>query len=586
MGDAAQAGYRVLARKYRPRRFEDLIGQDAVVQTLRNAFETGRIAQAYMLTGVRGVGKTTTARLIARALNYHVPGGQDGPTVHMDQLGEHCAAIMESRHVDVMEMDAASHTGIDDIREIIEAVRYQPASARYKVYIVDEVHMLSKAAFNGLLKTLEEPPPHVKFIFATTEIRKVPVTVLSRCQRFDLRRVDAGLLVDYFADIAGRENANVDREALVHIARASEGSVRDGLSLLDQALARGGEIVTGDDVRSMLGLVDRSRTIELFEAVMRGDMPGALAELKDQYDSGADPAVVLSDLAELVHWVTRLKVVPDAAGDDTVSQAERERGAELAGKLGMRVLARAWQMLLKGIDEVRGAANALAAADMVIVRLAHAADLPTPDEIIRSLEDGGGQAPARAPSNVSSAAPPPPAAPVQAGVPVERSITAAQAVPQPAERDGPPAAPDAPVLSSFEDVVELVGKKRDILLKRALEHDVRLVRFRPGQIDLALASTAHAGLANELGRKLGQWTGERWVVAVSREEGEKPLAEKAREQADQRRREAAGYPLVQAILEKFPDAKITSVTDMKDLVADHVEDAPPPEDDDADDFDF
>ncbi|MBN9009581.1 MAG: DNA polymerase III subunit gamma/tau, partial [Rhizobiales bacterium] len=380
--------YRVLARKYRPQSFADLIGQEPMVRTLTNAFHSGRIAQAYMLTGVRGVGKTTTARILARALNYSIPGKVERPSIDMAELGEHCAAIMEGRHIDVIEMDAASHTGIDDIREIIEASRYKPATARYKVYIIDEVHMLSKAAFNGLLKTLEEPPEHVKFIFATTEIRKVPITVLSRCQRFDLRRIESGRLVDLMCGIAAKESIEIEDAALLMVARAAEGSARDSLSILDQAIAHSSGKVEAEAVRSMLGLADRALVIDLFEEVMRRDVAGALARLKALFDVGADPAVVLEDLAAFTHVVTTLKLAPGAT-DDALTEEERRRGAEFAGKLSVRVLARAWQMLLKGIEETREAPRPLAAADMVLVRIAHAADLPTTDEALRALKEGG-----------------------------------------------------------------------------------------------------------------------------------------------------------------------------------------------------
>src|SRR5881394_2269188 len=363
LGSAAP-GYRVLARKYRPAAFPDLIGQDAMVRTISNAFESGRIPQAWILTGVRGVGKTTTARILARALNYELSDGSiKGPTIAMPALGLHCQAIMESRHVDVIEMDAASHNGVDDVRQINEAMRYSPVSARYKVYILDEVHMLSTAAFNALLKTLEEPPPHVKFVFATTEIRKVPITILSRCQRFDLRRVDTSLLVTHLGGICAQENISAEPEALGLIARAAEGSVRDALSLLDQAIAHAAGAVRAEDIRAMLGLADRTRIVDLFEALMRGDMPKALSELRDQYDSGADPAVVLSDLAEFTHFVTRVKIVPSVADDVSLAEAERSRGRVFAQALSIRVLARAWQMLLKGITEVEAATRPLAAAE-------------------------------------------------------------------------------------------------------------------------------------------------------------------------------------------------------------------------------
>src|SRR5436305_3637009 len=402
------SSYRVLARKYRPATFDDLIGQDAMVRTVSNAFETARIPQAWILTGVRGVGKTTTARILARALNYEVADGSvTTPTIKMPVLGTHCQAIMESRHVDVIEMDAASHNSVDDVRQINEAVCYSPVSARYKVYILDEVHMLSTAAFNALLKTLEEPPPHVKFVFATTEIRKVPITILSRCQRFDLRRVDTSLLVKHLEGICAKENIAAEPEALGLIARAAEGSVRDALSLMDQAIAHAAGGVRAGDIRQMLGLADRTRVIDLFEALMRGDMATALGELRDQYDSGADPAVVLSDLAEFTHFVTRVKVVPAVADDVALAEAERTRGRGFAAALSMRVLSRTWQMLFKGLAEVKEAGKPLAAAEMVLVRIAYAADLPTPDEVIRDIQQNGTAAPAPANGGTSrpSAAP-------------------------------------------------------------------------------------------------------------------------------------------------------------------------------------
>src|SRR5438477_6278024 len=411
MNDATKTGqqdrpYRVLARKYRPTTFDDLIGQDAMVRTISNAFETGRIPQAWILTGVRGVGKTTTARILARALNYELPDGSvKGPVIRMPVLGVHCQAIMDSRHMDVIEMDAASHNGVDDMRQINEAVRYAPVSARYKVYILDEVHMVTSQGFNALLKTLEEPPPLVKFVSATTEIRKVPVTVLSRCQRFDLRRVDAALLVKHLAAIAEKEEITVEPDALALIARAAEGSVRDSLSLFDQAIAHAAGPVRAEHVQQMLGLADRARTIDLFEAVMRGDMAAALTELRDQYAAGADPAVILADLAEFTHFVTRVKVVPAVADDVSLAEVQRLRGRAFAEKLSMRVLARAWQMLLKGVAEVEEAGRPLAAAEMVLVRLAYAADLPTPDEVIRALNGNGG-APARVERNGGATAVP------------------------------------------------------------------------------------------------------------------------------------------------------------------------------------
>src|ERR1700759_714535 len=408
--EAPAASYRVLARKYRPSNFNDLIGQEAMVRTVSNAFEPGRIPQAWILTGVRGVGKTTTARILARALNYELPDGSvKGPTIHMPGLGVHCQAIMESRHMDVLEMDAASHTGVDDVRQINDSVRYAPASARYKVYIIDEVHMLSTAAFNAFLKTLEEPPEHAKFVFATTEIRKVPVTVLSRCQRFDLRRVEADVLMQHLANIATKEKVEIEPEALGIIARAAEGSVRDSLSLLDQAIAHAAGPVQAEQVRQMLGLADRTRVIDLFDALARGDIESAFKEFRDQYDTGADPIVVLSDLAEFVNFVTRVKAVPGTADNVAFGETERTRAREFALKLSMRVLSRMWQMLLKGITEVQGATRPAAAAEMVLVRIAYVADMPTPDEAIRMIEQNGGTSPVIAATAAPRSAP---AAPV------------------------------------------------------------------------------------------------------------------------------------------------------------------------------
>ncbi len=418
--------YRVLARKYRPSSFDDLIGQEAMVRTVSNAFETGRIPQAWILTGVRGVGKTTTARILARALNYELPDGSvKGPTIHMPTLGVHCQAIMESRHMDVLEMDAASHTGVDDVRQINDSVRYAPASARYKVYIIDEVHMLSTAAFNAFLKTLEEPPEHAKFVFATTEIRKVPVTVLSRCQRFDLRRVDADVLMAHLGNIAAKENVETEPEALGIIARAAEGSVRDSLSLFDQAIAHAAGTVRADAVRQMLGLADRTRVIDLFEHLARGDIASAFKEFREQYDTGADPIVVLSDLAEFVNFVTRVKAVPATADNIAFGETERVRARDFASKLSMRVLSRMWQMLLKGITEVQAATRPAAAAEMVLVRIAYVADMPTPDEAIKMLEQNGGASPAIGGGTSARAAPATPSSSMQSApsraAPAQRS---------------------------------------------------------------------------------------------------------------------------------------------------------------------
>lgn len=568
--DGANGAYRVLARKYRPRSFDDLVGQEPMVRTLKNAFETGRIAQAYMLTGVRGVGKTTTARILARGLNYSIPGKIDRPTIDMPELGVHCAEIMEGRHVDVLEMDAASNNGIDNIREIIEAVRYKPVSARYKVYILDEVHMLSGAAFNGLLKTLEEPPEHVKFIFATTEIRKVPVTVLSRCQRFDLRRIESDRLIGLLRSITEREQVSIGDEALAMIARAAEGSARDSLSLLDQAIAHGAGAITAEDVRGMLGLADRARVIDLFEALMGGRIADALALLKEQYDIGADPAVVLQDLAAFTHAVTRFKVVPDSGEDAALPQDERQRGKALAETVPLRVLARAWQMLLKGIEEVSSSNRPLAAADMVLIRIAHAADLPTPDEALRLLKSGnfsagspGGGAAPQISHQPSSA---PQSSGGSNGGPVGQMRTITNTSPMPAatmmaQPAGAPQAKAEPAIrfQRFEDLVAYVGLKRDIPLKLALEQQVKPIRFEPGLLEFEPTSDAPRTLAQDLGRKLSDWTGERWVVALGKGATEPTIAEARAMARDKARSDAAADPLVAAVLTRFPGAKIVDI---------------------------
>jgi DNA polymerase III subunit gamma/tau len=580
----AGSPYRVLARKYRPSTFADLIGQDAMVRTISNAFETGRIPQAWVLTGVRGVGKTTTARILARALNYELSDGSvTGPSIAMPVLGTQCQAIMESRHLDVIEMDAASHNGVEDVRAINEAIRYAPVSARYKVYILDEVHMLSGAAFNALLKTLEEPPPHAKFIFATTEIRKVPITVLSRCQRFDLRRVDAAVLVKHLQGIAEKEAVTAEPEALGLIARAAEGSVRDALSLLDQAIAHAGAgastatnaagPVRAEDVRQMLGLADRTKIIDLFEALMRADLPRALGEVREQYDAGADPAMVLGDLAEFTHFVTRVKIVPALADDVSLTEAERTRGRAFAAKLSMRVLARTWQMLLKGLEEVAAAGRPLAAAEMVLVRIAYAADLPTPDEVIRSLGDGargnGGGAAAGAQSSprpdVSPRAEARPEMPrggpraALATVPIETATepqarSASELQPRSEET-----APPVRALQSFEELVALAAEKRDIGIKIALERDVRLVRFEDGRLEFGLEPSAQRALTGELSKKLADWTGRRWMVIVSAEPGQPSLHAQAQTRKAELKDGVRADPLVQAVLTRFPGAEIVDV---------------------------
>jgi DNA polymerase-3 subunit gamma/tau len=540
--------YRVLARKYRPLRFEDLVGQEPMVRTLANSFSASRIHQAYILTGVRGVGKTTTARILARAFNYVLPGKIDRPSVEMPELGLHCQAIMESRHVDVIEMDAASHTGIDDVREIIENARYRPVSARTKVYIIDEVHMLSKQAFNGLLKTLEEPPEHVKFLFATTEIEKVPITVRSRCIRFDLRRIEAGPMVSHLSKICAAEGVTAEPEALALIARVAEGSVRDALSLLDQGIAHGGETgVTALAIRDMLGLSDRGEVIALFERIMRGQIAEALEIVRALHQAGAEPADILIDLAEFCHFVTRAKIAPAATEDPAVSEVERERAQEFAAKLTVGVLARAWQILLKGVEDVKDSPRPLASAEMALIRLAYASDLPTPEETIRKLSqttDG--------PRHV-------PPLPSGGGGP-RASVRLAATQPAPvASAPLSPAPAVAPRLAHFDDVIALARSKRDIQLVQSLERDVRLARFEQGSIAFTLVEGAESGLAQTLSRRLQEWTGERWMVALVGGSSAPTLRETAQAREAERTSNAASHPLVQKVLDRFKGARIVDV---------------------------
>ena len=545
--------YRVLARKYRPSRFAELIGQEAMVRTLTNAIATGRIAHAFILTGVRGVGKTTTARIIARCLNCVGPDGKGGPTADPCGLCDACRSIAEDRHVDVMEMDAASRTGVDDIRELTDGVRYRPVSARYKIYIIDEVHMLSKNAFNALLKTLEEPPPDVKFIFATTEINKVPVTVLSRCQRFSLRRVPAELLTRHYAEIAATEGVAIDPAAIALIARAADGSVRDGLSLLDQAIALGGGAPIGEaQVRDMLGIADRGLVFDLLETALKGDAADALKRIASLYDGGADPVSVLQDLLELVHFLTRLKLVPGSGADDQALAGERARGAELAQKLSIPALARAWQMLLKGLAEAQAAPSPIEAAEMVLVRLAHVADLPSPAELVRSLEG-------RAPAAPAPASPSPAPRAAMAAAPAPRAMAAE---PARALEPLPAAAPAPRQPQSFLEVVELFDAQREAVLRTHLWANVHLVHFEPGRIELRLEAAAPRELSNRLGQLLTQWTGQRWIVSVS----DAPGAPTLREDHEAREREmksaAALDPLVRAVLDAFPGARIEAVREL------------------------
>lgn len=559
--------YRVLARKYRPRTFSDLMGQDALVRTLTNAFESGRIAQAFILSGVRGVGKTTTARIIARGLNCVGPDGQGGPTITPCGVCDNCLRIAEDRHVDVLEMDAASRTGIGDIREIIEAVRYAPASARYKVYIIDEVHMLSTQAFNGLLKTLEEPPPHVKFIFATTEIHKVPVTVLSRCQRFDLKRIDIETLSGLFSRVAKAEEVEVEPEAISLIARAAEGSARDGLSLLDQAIAHGQSKVTADAVRAMLSLADRAYVYDLFEEIMRGDVPAALGNLRRQYDSGADPALLIQGLLELTHGLTRLKITPGYADEAALTETERRRGLEIAQALGMAHLARAWTALLKGLGEVKAAANPMMAAEMVVIRLAYMSDLPSPADILAQLKSGGTVA-----AGGGTVAPKPGGGPslmavtggASAALKPAQEITAPQLQPQP-QAHAQTEATAALAIHDLASLMRVLEAERAIGLAGQLAHFVHPVRIEDGRFELRLAEGAPKALPGQIGDFLSRVTGRRWMISLSQEEGQptwsqRQAANKARDLAN-----ALDDPLVKAAMALWPGAKIESVRVRQDL---------------------
>jgi len=576
--------YQVLARKWRPARFADLIGQDPMVRTLENAFAADRIAQAFMLTGIRGTGKTTTARIIAKGLNCTAaeaptttPCGECGP----------CRAIAESRHVDVLEYDSASNSKVDQMREILAGVPYRPTETRFKVYIFDEVHMLSGAAFNALLKTLEEPPAHVKFVFATTEIRKVPVTILSRCQRFDLRRVEPEEMISHLARVAEAEGAGAETEALALIARAAEGSVRDAVSLLDQAIGHRAGAIGAEAARAMLGLADRGRVLDLFERIMKGDAAGALAELSAQYADGADPAVVLRELAEVTHWLSVVKITPEAADDPATAPEERDRGRDLSARLPMRVLTRAWQMLLKALDEVARAPNAMMAAEMAVIRLTHVSTLPAPEELVRRLESGPPPAPG-GPGGGQQA----PSAGAPAGSGADRGAAPARV---PAEATGPGGeataralapAPQLAAWPTFDSVVALIRERRDLDLLLAVEDHFRLVAYAPGRIEFTPTEDAPGDLAHRLQRRLGQWTGARWTVTVA-SGGTAPTMAEARA-AERRAAEAEvrRHPLLKAVFEAFPEARIADIRRGDDAAESAAGEALPPAPEADDDTDF
>jgi DNA polymerase-3 subunit gamma/tau len=538
----AAAPYTVIARKYRPRNFEDLIGQEAMVRTLKNAFATGRIAHAFMLTGVRGVGKTTTARLLARALNY------ESDTVHAPSIadlameGRHCRAIIEGRHLDVLELDAASRTKVEEMRELLEGVRYAPAEARYKVYVIDEVHMLSTNAFNALLKTLEEPPPHAKFIFATTEIRKVPVTILSRCQRFDLRRVEPEVLIANLSAIAEAEGARIEPEALTLIARAAEGSVRDAQSLLDQAMVQAieGQSVGAATVRDMLGLADRAQSITLFEHAVRGEAAPAIGVFRGLYAVGADPATILLDLLEHAHGA----MVSRAVGLEalTLPRDQAARLAALGATIPPASLARVWQMLLRALEEVRRAPDPAAAMDMALIRLAYASDLPGPEEALKTLRESG---------PVSLAGGP--------GRSTPRGGGGAQALSAPPRSAPDPGLAGPAPLRDFDDLARLAEANRDVMLKLDLERFARPISLRPGAVVFEAAPGAPANLSQRLAARLKEWTGRPWLVATEGAGGGETAAERQRRAHTAAREEALAEPFVQAVLAAFPGTEILEI---------------------------
>lgn len=562
-----QEPYRVLARKYRPQNFDELIGQDALVRTLKNAIESGRIAHAFMLTGVRGVGKTTTARIIAKALNYAGPDGKAGPTTGDTSDCAICKAISEDRHPDVIEMDAASRTGVDDIREILDGVRYAPTEARYKVYVIDEVHMLSKNAFNALLKTLEEPPEHVKFIFATTEIRKVPITVLSRCQRFDLRRVDVPTLSAHFTGICEKEGVKAEDDAIAMIARAADGSVRDGLSILDQAMALGGKEITGASVEAMLGLADRAKSLDLLERALTGDMPEALEIMDDLYRNGADPVVVVQDLLDLTHILTKLRTVPEAKEmKHSMAGDEVKRAAELAGKLSMPTLGKTWQIFLKGLSEVQAAPNPQAAAEMVVIRLAYAADLPDPADLLKQLQAQGDNPAPSSPSPsggaVSGAGMGSAPAPVESPRGGPRGSGGEMAALAVVPQDSAP----APVTSikALEDVVAVLEAHHEVLLASQVYQYAHLVKLQEGRIEIRVADEAPQKMAQDLGPVLSRIMDARWMVSVSGAPGQPTLAQNAQAALDAEREEILQLPVMKDILSVFPGAQIKAIKKISD----------------------
>ena len=559
--------YQVLARKYRPETFSDLIGQEAMVRTLKNAFDADRIAQAFMMTGIRGVGKTTTARIIAKGMNCIGLEGNTGPTTSPCGQCEHCVAISEGRHVDVLEMDAASRTGVDDIREIIDSVHYRAASARFKIYIIDEVHMLSNNAFNALLKTLEEPPEHVKFIFATTEIRKVPVTVLSRCQRFDLRRIEPEEMIKMLQNLAKLENASISNEALALITRASEGSARDAQSLLDQAISHGAGETSVDQVRAMLGLADRGRVLDLFEFIMRGQAKEALNELGSQYSDGADPIGIIRDLAEVTHWVSIIKITPDAADDPTVSPDEKTRGQAFSQSLSMRILTRTWQLLLKALEEISSAPNPMMAAEMAVIRITHVSDLPSPEELVKKLTSTNSESEGVKKGNSGGSV---------SNTTSSNFKPTQQTETRPIKNEGNTAlALDTETLDlqypTFESVLEIIRKFRDMKLLIDVENSVRLSSYVPGRIEFTPTENAPKDLAQRLGQLLQNWTGFRWAITVVGNCSGETIQEQRNAKDATLKREAKLHPFVKTVFDNFPKASIIEIKSQAEIVAEAEE---------------
>ncbi len=548
--DSGSLNYRVLARKYRPVNLEELRGQDVLVRTLRHAVESDRIAQAFLFTGVRGVGKTTTARILAKMMNCIGVDGRGGVTAQPCNACEQCTAITEDRHIDVLEIDAASHTGIDNIRELLEHAHYRPVLGRYKIYILDEVHMLSTSAFNALLKTLEEPPEHLKFVFATTELRKIPATILSRCQRFDLRRIDARELADHFREVAGKEGASASDEALALVARAADGSARDGLSILDQAISQGRGSVTVEHVRDMLGLADRGRIVDLHEKVMHGKIADALSDFDDLYASGVNPATVLEDLLEFTHWMTRYKAAPDAASRDT-PEFERVHGSEMAKHVRVPQLTRAWQILLKGIREISVAPDGRQVAEMTLVRLAYSANLPTPEQALKILEK-----PDSSQAGTSSTSP--------KGAP-KQDAEARQPAPVVVDKSKAPRTPPPSNLpGSFAELLNQVEGQISPIVCTYLRTALHLVSYSPGSIVFRAGRDAPASFARDLARELSSWSGHDWQIGTSRENGQPTIAEQEKALRQKRLEEASAEPGVARILERFPGAKIVDVREPGD----------------------